>query len=95
MSQAAGDEDFRLRRLRFRLRWHLAAIDLVEGLRPVMCVHARLEIARKPIDAHVPFGLLRAMTTDAVLFEESFKRFGSANVACEAEADDDGRQCKS
>jgi len=35
------------------------------------------------------------MTADAVLFEEGFKRFGSANDTGQAEADNDGWRRKS
>ena len=77
--------DLVLRRLRFSFFGGISpAIDLFDDLRPAMRVHARLEIARELVDAQIPLLLLRAMAADAVLLEECFERFRSADGASKA-----------
>ena len=47
--------DFILSRLRLRLGRHLAAVDLVDRLRPVMRIGTQSEIARQQVNANVAF----------------------------------------
>ena len=72
-------ENFCLRRLRCFPGGHFAAVELIERLGPVMAIDAGLEIARELINSQIPFFILGSMTAEAIVFEENFKRFGSAH----------------
>ncbi len=78
-----------LRRLLLLLGWHLAGIDLLDHLRPVMGVCAQFEITRELVDPQISLLLLGAMTADAVFLQEGVKRLGSADGVWQASADDE------
>ena len=75
-----------LSRLWFLLRRHLAAVDLIERLCPLVAVQPRIEVARQPIDPDIPLFLLRAMTADAVILQKRLKRFRRADGTNKSEA---------
>src|SRR6056297_477558 len=63
-----------LSRLRLIFRRHLAAVELIERLSPVVRVPTCLEVSRQSVDPNVTFLPLRSMTPKAVLLQKSFKR---------------------
>jgi hypothetical protein len=84
-----------LRRLWFALRRHLARIDPIEDLSPVVCIRARLEIARKLVDPHIPFDLGGAMTTGTVLLKKSLEGICSKSGGGRTQANSDGQGSES
>ena len=76
-------------RLLFFLRRHLAGIDLLDNLGPMMGVCARSEITRKLVDPQVTLLLLRAVTADAISVQEGIKPLRCAGGTGKAEAGDE------
>jgi hypothetical protein len=55
------------------LRRHLARIDPIEDLAPVVGIRSRFEIARKRVDPNIPLDFVGTVTTETMLFQESLE----------------------